>query len=218
MTSLASTAASLVTRARAGDQNAAAMIRRVGEEARQGNNSKASAAYAAIERFIKKNAAREFVLGAEDEPEPSNDSIVAAASVVQTDPEANKPAMPPGALDGILDPETFVTAVLGACRYRHGLNAAALVLASGPPLTKDAVEGICASNFEGDEGRQLFAHGVRFSSDLDWRRAAPSLQPHHRRCLAIGQCVGRARRIQMVRQPGSPISRAWPSIGWELGE
>ena len=64
----------------------------------------------------------------------------------------------------------------------------------------------------------VFFHGVRFPTEASWKEVAPHLDPPMRRCLAVGQCVGRARRLQAVRMPRSRISGYSEVAGWELGE
>lgn len=64
----------------------------------------------------------------------------------------------------------------------------------------------------------MYLYGVQFCSDDDWQRAAPRLQGPMRLCMMIGQCVGRARKLQAIRMPKSSISRFSEVAGWELGE
>lgn len=216
---------SLVRRARAGDENAMALITRVGEEARKGN-ARAKQASVAIAEFIDKNPAKDFTLGGEPvimDP-PSEKAIVAAVptpediKVRRESGEAKKPPIPRGLFDRIFDPEYFALIIIRACQYRNGLPAAAAILASGPALTNPAVHQLGISNFGSEESTATFFHGVKFSSEDAWHEVAPHLDPPLRRCLAIGQCVGRARKIQAVRQPNSSISAFSPVAGWELGE
>ncbi len=215
-------AVELVRRARAGDQNAMGMIKQIGGAARQKPSAaitpkdrdriaRARAAFAAIRRYIETHpatAAAAGLFGA--------DSRLAAAP--KRDPELAKPMLPKGIFDALFDPERFEIIVVRACKYRHGLPAAAVVLASGPPLVMETVNEIGLSTFGSDARTACFIHGVRFCGEQDWAKAAPSLDGPQRRALVVGQCVGRARRLQMLRQPNSQIGRYAPSIGWELGE
>lgn len=212
---VADQSAALVRRARAGDENAMATLVRIGEEARKGTNARAQAAFAAVKRFIDQNPAKDFVLGAEP---PAIAQPAELQPPPQIDPELRKPPLPRGALDSLFDSDQFAIVVLNATRYRHGLNAAAAVLAAGPLLTQDVVQELGLSQFGSDESSAVFFHGVKNSSEQAWRETAPQLDAPMRRCLAIGQCVGRARRIQAVRTAGMPISVLSPVAGWELGE
>ncbi len=224
-TDIALHTASLVRRARAGDENAMGLITRVGQEARKGNNPRAQAAFAALKEFIDKNPAQDFVLGAEpvimDPPSPT--AIQKAVpdteiTVRRVDPELRKPPVPRGLFDRLFDPEYFALVIIRACQYRNGLPAAAALLAAGPALTNPVVHQLGLTNFGSEESTACFFHGVKFSSEASWDEVAPHLDPPLRRCLAIGQCVGRARKIQAVRQPNSSISAYSPVAGWELGE
>lgn len=225
MTVIDDSAIGLVRRARAGDQNATAMILRVGEEARRGNNRRATVAFTAIQDYIDRNPAQDFVLGAEggaaiimDPPNGGSVALVASTPPTAKEIEARKPPLPRGIFDKLFDPDWSALVIVKACQYRNGLPATAAVLASGPPLTNTAIKAFGASQFGSEESTSVFFHGVRFSGDDAWAELAPHLDPPLRRCLAIGQCVGRARKIQQVREKGSSISAFSPTVGWELGE
>lgn len=215
------TVASLVRRSRAGDQNATAMIVRVGEEARRGN-PKANQTAAAIKQFIDHNPAQDFTLGAEPvlvmDP-PANDSTaIVPVKPSRAEIERKKPMLPRGAFDRLFDPEQTAVVIVKACGYRNGLPAAAIALAAGPPLTNDAVMRFGVENFGSDESKNAFFYGVKFSAPEDFVEVAPYFDVPLRRCLAVGQCFGRARKLQAIRQRGSSISAYAPIAGWELGE
>lgn len=216
---LVSQSAAYVRRARAGDENAMAMIRRVGEEARKGNQ-RAAQSFAIIKSYIEQNPARPFQLGAEPVviAEGSLGSKVADTPVVKVNPELRKPPLPRGIFERLFDPDFFAIVIVRACQYRNGLPAAAAVLASGPALTNNAIRQIGTSNFGSEESTGVFYHGVKFPDEKAWGEIAPHLDLPLRRCLAIGQCVGRARKIQAVRLPNSTITQYSDVAGWELGE
>jgi hypothetical protein len=224
------TAASLVRRSRAGDQNATATLYRIGEEARKGG-SRAVTAFQSAKAYIEGNPEIPFTLGAEpaaimDAPRPGTSTASSSTAMVPYKPapptakelEMRKPVLPRGFFDKLFHPEWAPLVMIKAHQYRHGAPAAAAVLASGPPLTNQAIQQFGASQFGSEESTQVFYHGVRFPDDAAWKEVAPHLDVPLRRCLAIGQCVGRARRLQQVRQQGSSISSFSPTIGWELGE
>jgi hypothetical protein len=228
-----------VRRARAGDQNAQALLARVGQEARQGNR-KAQPAYEALKSYIERNPAQPFQLGTENavvmegpaqlqsvQAVPPSRALarVPASDVVPASPRARviaiergKPPLPRGSLDKIFDPELFIPTVVRACAFRHGLQGAAVVLATGPLLTKKYVQEMALSHFGSDEASSCFAHGVANPSQEEWMAVAPALDPVLRKCFAVGQCVGRARKIQAVRMGACPISAYSEVAGWELGE
>lgn len=204
---------SLVRRARAGDENAMAVIARIGQEARKGGE-RAKVAFVAVQKYIEGNPAQPFQLGTEaavvmETPKPAE---------VKRDPELDKPKLPRGIFEGLFDPDSFALVVLRACQYRHGLSATAVVLASGPMLTNPVIHEMGLSNFGSQESSALFFHGVQNPDEKTWMQVAPYLDGTARRCLAIGQCVGRARRIQAVRMPRSRIGAYSEVAGWELGE
>lgn len=225
---------SYVRRARAGDQNAQALLARVGQEARKGN-PRVQPAYTALKTYIERNPPEDFQLGAENAivmtppaAAPANSNALArrAPSVVVPASaharvnaiESKKPRLPRGYLDGIFDPDQFILTVIRACNYRHGMQGAAVVLATGPLLTKQRIQEIALSQFGSDQASAIFAHGVTNPSYEEWAAVAPHLDPVLRKCFAVGQCVGRARKIQAVRMPKVPISVYSEVAGWELGE
>jgi hypothetical protein len=214
---VSSSAVGLVRRSRAGDQNATAMLVRIGEEARKGGQ-RALAAYQAAKAFIESNPSQPFELGTEpalvaDGPLPSD-----GAPLVKVDPEKKKPPLPRGIFNTLFKPDWTAVTIVRACGYRNGMPAAAAVLAGGAPLTNPAVRQFGAENFGSDESTAVFYHGVRNPTIEAWNEVAPHLDVPLRRCLAIGQCIGQARKLQAVRQRGSQISQFDPAIGWEMGE
>jgi hypothetical protein len=218
---LAEETAAFVRRARAGDENAAAMLYRIGEEARKGTNQRALTAFAAIKTYIDRNPAKPFQLGTEPPivaNTPATKAPLATVPRKQIDPEMRKAPLPRGIFEKLFDPEAFAVVVVRACQFRNGIAAAAVVLASGPPLTNQAIHELGLSQFASDESSAMFFHGVKFSGESAWCEVAPHLDPALRRCLAIGQCVGRARRLQAVRTNGSRIGSYSEVAGWELGE
>jgi hypothetical protein len=217
-TTLDQEAASLVRRSYAGDQNAMATIYRIGEVARKGGG-RARQAYASIEAYIRSNPPSDAVMGL-DTPSykriPIKSGTYSIADVLaQPDPEMNKKQLPRGSLDGIHSADSMASTIVKACQHRHGLGACAVVLAGGPVITADRVAQIAASNFGSDLATQTFIYGVKNPDD---KTVAPHLDEVGQRCLAVGQCVGRAMRLQALRGLDCPISVHSPVAGWELGE
>jgi hypothetical protein len=127
------------------------------------------------------------------------------------------PSLPRGSLSRIFDLEDMPIVVAKACRYRDGLGAAALVLAGGPEITREKVQEMALSLFGSDDASTAFLFGVKNPTDEDREEIAEELDVDLRAPLVAGQCVGRAIRIQQVRQ-GYPIGIYDLMAGWELGE
>jgi hypothetical protein len=226
-------AAALVNRARVGDQNAMALIKKVGVVARNGNSGKAKKAFASIQRFLAANPVAssgnapnkggQFGYGGSVSPTipPAPQALMDASSFSgerSREPQKQElPTLPKGAFDKLFDPDHFQKIVIAACKYKSGLDAAAVVLAAGPTLSKEDVNTIGMSGFGSEAATQAFFMGVKYPLERDMVRMKP-LDPGLKRAFVVGQCVGRAWRIQAVRRPGSRIGLWSPGAGWELGE
>lgn len=228
-------AAALVNRARVGDQNAMALIKKVGVVARQGNSGKAKKAFNAIQKFINANPivssasapnkGGQFGYGGTVSPTiPPAPQALMDTRIVFSGEESKKtarreelPTLPKGAFDKLFDPDSFQKIVIAACRHRNGLDAASVVLAAGPTLSKEHVESLGMSGFGSEAATQAFFMGVKYPLERDMGRMKP-LDAALRRAFVVGQCVGRAWRIQAVRRPGSRIGLWNTGAGWELGE
>jgi hypothetical protein len=223
MSAVDAQAGSLVRRARAGDQNAMALLREIGLAARKGAD-RARVAFMAILKYAKQNPAPEasgglFGFGGEA---PAGVPVAPQALLDtrhehKTFSQASLPPVPRGALDQLFDMEAFPIVVARVCRYRNGLGAAAVVLAAGPRLTQQQVEEMAVSLFGSDDASSAFLYGVKHPSDQDRMEVAEELDANLRRPFAAGQCVGRAVRLQQIRA-GAPFSLLSPAIGWEMGE
>ena len=208
-------------RARAGDQNAMALIREIGLAARKGAG-RARVAFQAIVAYIKEDPAPAiggglFGFGGETPAgvPPAPQALLATRTKALTTPAL--PPVPRGALDQLFDLEEFPLVVARACKYRNGLGAASVVLASGPPISREQVEEMSLSLFASDDATRAFLYGVKHPSDEDRAEVAEQLDADLRRPLVVGQCVGRAVRLQQVRA-GGPLGLLSPVIGWEMGE
>jgi hypothetical protein len=225
--SFASDAGARVRRARNYDQNAIAEIAAIGMAARHGNPI-AKRMYAATEAYIRQNPPGrgngiidDIGFAREGESAPPVAPIAALAVRQPSRPPpatAAVPPLPPGALDGIEDPEKMEEIILKAFGHRDGLAACALALASGRQLTGQVVNEMGLSCFPTDWQSKCFFHGAEFSSEKDFLELAPHIDVPGRRALVVGQCIGYARRLQALRLPGSLISHFDPAVGWELGE
>jgi len=225
---LAEHAASIVRRARVGDQNAMALMRQVGKAAREGSSAKAKKAYALMQKYINRNPAEArgapgtgglFGFGGDVAglPPAPPAGIIEVSQEAPVSP-AQKPSLPRGAFDRIFDPDVFPVVVLRACKYQSGLPAAAVVLASGPSLTKDSVREMGLSSFGSEPASEAFFHGVKNCTDADLQEAGKLFDDYLKKPFLVGQCVGRAWRLQAIRRPNSRIGLYSTRAGWEMGE
>lgn len=219
------TAISWVRRARAGDQVAMAALKKARVDVESGRaTAQARVAYQAAAKYIKANPTGKLAADARKLGAPAEMS--AEATLVNTDPVAmlrkrrtdERPAMPRGYLRGLDNPDKITDTIIGAARYRDGMGACVVALAAGEPITSRTVTEIGASNFTTDARSAAFMHGAQFSGESDWNETAPQLPRDLRPCMLVGQCIGRAAKLQAVREPDSSISDYDPVIGWELGE
>lgn len=223
MGALDAQAGSIVRRARAGDQNAMALIREIGIAARKGAD-RARVAFRAILQYAQSNPAPvatgglfgfggEAPAGIPVAPQALLDTRHERAAL----PQRSLPTLPRGSLDQLFDDEAFPIVVARACKFRNGLGAAAVVLAAGPLITQQRVEEMSMSLFGSDNASAAFLYGVKHPSDQDRMEVAEELDADLRRPFIAGQCVGRAVRLQQIRR-GAPFSLLSPGIGWEMGE
>lgn len=217
---LARAASELVNRANAGDQNARATIQRVALVARSGRSQRAMITAAFIDKYARAYKGN-FVL-CPNKPSWKRVSTKKAKTPravfagVMSEPDKGKKPVPMGLLGNVREVDKMVPTIAKASKYRYGLNSAALVLANGPILTKETLVEIGNSCFGSDLASETYLLGVKDPNA--WRELAPKLDPTDRLPLAVGQCVGKALRIQAIRGEGCPMSTFDPVIGWELGE
>lgn len=95
---------------------------------------------------------------------------------------------------------------------------AIIVLANGAPLSRTTVQHIISA-FPTDKHQKLFVYGlIRFRPTEGTKEIEKRLDAVSKSVLDTGRIFGEARAIQMVRLPGSSITKFDPMIGWELGE
>jgi hypothetical protein len=170
---------------------------------------------ASTPRGLVRAAAKHTLVSLTPEEERRAATVRSDGTIVVHDPELSKPPLPKGALDGLLDPDKCTAVIANAWKYQHGLDAAALILANGPTLNMEQIATMGVSTFGSDAATATFFQGVKFSGDADYKAAAPGLDVALRQCLVVGQCVGRARLIQAMRNPNVRLGGV---LGWELGE
>ncbi len=89
-----------------------------------------------------------------------------------------------------------------------GTYADAVALSHGPKLDNHRIVTFL-SRFGGEE-RQAVEYGIRHKA------AANAVHPQHSQAIRMGKIVGQARRIQVVREPGSSMKVFDSNVGWEL--
>lgn len=120
-------AASLVTRARLGDQNAMGTIAAVADAAKERLNLRASIAARAIEQYIQKNPHSDL----REEPKPS---AVDHIDILH--------------LQGLSHADTFLRCCQRALGAKNGFWIVCAILAAGPKLTQERVDDyvICGAS------------------------------------------------------------------------
>jgi len=162
----------LVVRARAGDQNAMAIISLSRQNADKGNPI-AKAAVAVMQQYIADHPVTVDNFG--------NEKI-------------DKPKVTPD-------------------------TRGAVALANGMPLNRSRISPIFGCF--GAEDNQVFLQGV-----LKWQRdhdkaheqLATRLNEMQKQILRLGRTLGKARALQVVRLPHTPVKGYDSSVAWELGE
>jgi len=184
----------LVERARAGDQNAMAMLQMVGENARKGV-PKAKAAAAAVARYIA------------DNPAPiSNWEEGASIIGILKNPDNS-------------DEDVFET-LLALPRFEDSnlIQTACVVLSMGPNWDNPRVHALDNLLAPGTPMKDTFRMGLENAGEPSviqptMRRLQPELAGY----LCAGHCIGMARKIQIMRLPDSPVGILCKGVEWELG-
>ncbi len=185
-------AAQLVERARLGDQNAMALMKQIGENAKK-KQPRALKAYSALMVYIKANpVTKEMTFGEEVESDNIADDIHTAF--------------------GAEDYCEVVFSKVPDLALRN-INKAIVCLANGPSLLPDDEHFKTVRESLSPEDEKAFMlgykHGVKELDDVPEQFHCPFL---------LGHVLGTARRIQAVRLPKVPVSVLSPQVGMELGE
>ena len=179
----------LVDRARAGDQNAMAILARVGDEARRGN-SRARLAYGLAQIHID----RQPIMGDEARP------------------------IPPDALAALRDKDTLLPALLYVLDCKDGEAAACSALLHGPILfTPACINEIGLSCLSRDGQSEGFFAGCKAPFDREAAFSA-EVPPSGRMPYRLGRIIARARALQALRAGQAPIYAVHPGAAWEHGE
>jgi hypothetical protein len=180
-------AENLVMRARAGDQNAMATIALVRKN--KNKNIQAQKMFPRLMAYVKSHPVTRSVFGNE----------VLAKEDLQTILKSN-------------DPVVVIQCIIRACKCGvSGAHAAIVALANGPALNALRVTEL-ASAMHGELQESAFRFGVDYHRAP--QRSAPSTFQGH---MGLGQVVGRARGIQVVRR-GGPVSTLSHPAAIELGD
>jgi hypothetical protein len=192
-------AAELVDRARDGDQNAMALLQRVGENARKGV-PRAQVAFSLCQEYMNTHGPNTF--GAERTQVRGLLGTVSNAIKVRKEP---------------LEYSTALHALLPGILTIVDPSDAAVIIANGPQLYgKDnaRLTAILAA-FPTEDERKAFTAGASTDHvNIALQKVSHPLKP----ACAIGYIVGLARRIQLVRLPETPISAFSKDVAWELGD
>jgi hypothetical protein len=182
----------LVRRSRAGDQIAMDTLGEIAKNAKAGNPT-ARSAYGYILEYIKTHPAK-IKIGMEDRQYLG---ILRAAG-------HNHPQIVVGALSRI--PQSGNPDVI---------SSAVVALANACPWNKTRISAY-DSVFAGEAyAHQLWRFGYQFSGSPELQKA-----PNDAKSIGVicaGHCIGSARKIQMARLKGIPVSVLGAQIGWELG-
>lgn len=192
--------ADLVQRSRLGDQNATASIAVISTRAKRGDGP-AKRVRNAIIKYATKNP-----------PQP----VVVSPTF------------------GIDEPEPDEAVRVGRCLWRNlhtsrysGAGISILVLSLGrsaPHLLADAPNLVDAAKevraaFSGEGCQAAFDLGAAKSAQPSYLSAVIShFEPPEQKALQLGYLIGKASRIQRVRDPRQPIAILALDTAWEMGE
>jgi hypothetical protein len=187
-------AAELVERARAGDQNAMAMLAMVGERAREGV-PKARSAFGAVQKYISEH------------PAPL-DQWEEGAQLIGVLKNPENPD------DGIFE------TLLSLPQYQDArlINTACVVLSHGYPWSKERIHGIDALMEAGSDPQRQYRFGIAHAGNGRMIGPAMSELPDELvGFLCAGHCIGTARKLQLLRRPDTSPGILCKDVEWELG-
>jgi hypothetical protein len=187
-------AESVVERARAGDQNAMAMIVMIREAAGKGSK-RAVLALDMLKETIRKNPIESRMGEERPQYDPAKGLVVRVKRAsMQSDPYSYS-----------LSIATYLPSA------SHDITTI-VMLANGPLLYRKKIFEI-ASSFGSEETGRTFLAGTL------WQHRAPAhLDEQARKIFDAGRCIGIARSIQGIRCNGVPLKTLSPRVAWELGE
>jgi hypothetical protein len=205
---LKSVISELVNRARNGDQNAMALIRRTADSAKQGSK-KAENALGMIMSYLREHPIVSHTL-------PANDAHVSGETSKAVSHLCSCVGMDgPEKRTWYLNPENITLIFSLPSGGSAGLMAGAVILADGPDLTNARIDDLC-SLIAGDRERVTFLHGVNVGSKESGSHFGATLPQAGRNVFNVGRAVGTARSIQMVRK-GADLHHHNETMAWEMG-
>src|ERR1700690_838147 len=186
-------AAQLVERARAGDQNAMAMLQMVGDNARAGS-PKAKSGFGAVQRYIA------------DHPAPLSNWEEGAQIIGVLKNGDNS------------DEDVFET-LLSLPRYQDSnlIQTACVVLSMGPNWDNPRVHALDGLLEPQSPPQSAFRMGLENAGEPVIKTASRQMPPEPEGYLCAGHCIGMARKIQIMRDPSSPVGILCKGVEWELG-
>jgi hypothetical protein len=193
MTTQAEGAKQLVDRARAGDQNAMAILQKVGENARA-RDPKAQEGARHVLAYAQKNPVRSAY-----------------------DPRASQAL---GILKEPSNPDEAILDVLVALPdlpdSSGAISAACVILSRGRPWNKARVHGL--DSLLTPPAKEPFRYAFDHALDPEALASARAqCDPELFGYLCAGHVVGLARKLQLMRLPHIPLAALCMGIGWELG-
>ncbi len=232
---IARRAEEVVDRARAGDQNAMAVIVCARESAKAGSQRAKLALDAMIEYAkgtLPNTGGADFGLSAKPKARVSDGYRSVASAVAQAARTAKDG-------DGALHYGATISGLVpGVGNSTAALLGAASAIASGVPVTPEVVKGAVAALPGGESAAamkeaipgiipatatagQLLCYAMKnagTSAPGDMGVIAKAATPEGRIALRIGYALGMARRLQYATSPEGKISAISASAAWELGE
>ena len=189
--------ASVVRRARNGDQNAMALIALIRDNAAKGH-PRAVESFEHLKEYVRCNPV-----------DGSNPRIGYEPDYVAlTQAPGTRWA---GDALGYGDPDYVALTQAPGTRWAgDSTYPDAVALSHGPKLTNPRI-GEFLSRFAGEE-QQAVAFGIKHRAHASERAKSPKIA----RAIRMGKIVGQARGIQAVRERGSNIKAFDVNVGWEL--
>lgn len=193
-------AASLVERARCGDQVAMGILVELGRAAKSGNQRAAKAARD-VQRYIEEHPPMARMAGESVGIDADAKTSGALWSGMRTEDDLQYSAVVVALVPCIQCAERSIT-----------------MLSLGPDIWQDAERlGALAACFGAEEHKVAFGIGVANAGNADALVSfGAEMEPDELMAMHIGHCVGLARRIQGARRPDTSIGVLSKMAAWEL--
>lgn len=190
-------AASLVDRARNGDQNAMANLVQIGKN--RASNPQAALAYRYAMGYAKSN------------PPPAVRPAFGTCRACTSFGGLKRTPK-----EGPEYGRSIVAFVLDMGPSFRDARIAADIVSNVRPIDRSALRFIMSGTPPNVRG--VFAFGYRDPLQNPGKAKAENLSPDEMKALQLGYIVGMAKRLQELQLEDTPISHESPRIGWELGE